>query len=54
MSALVVQYGLDAIDPGLPLVQHRRVETVKGDMFEVLVYGRSQCMVVGVRGGNID
>ena len=34
MAALVVQYGLDAIDPGLPLVQRRRVETIKGDMFE--------------------
>ena len=34
MSALVVQYGLDAIDPGLPLVQRRRVETIKGDMFK--------------------
>ena len=34
MSALVVQYGLDAIDPGLPLMQRRRVETVEGDMFK--------------------
>ena len=34
MAALIVQYGLDAIDPGLPLVQRRRVETIKGDMFE--------------------
>ena len=34
MSALVVQYGLDAIDPGLPLVQRRQVETIKDDMFE--------------------